>query len=72
MPTDFFDVSLGWDFWMFRFGQFISLLGDGCGIAPLLLLVPRFSDFMNASPKDAENFLALHYPDALDPRTHNP
>jgi MFS family permease len=45
----------------------VSLLA----LTPLLLLVPRFADFMNASPKEAENFLACHYPDALDPLVHN-
>lgn len=38
-------------------------------MTPLLLLVPRFMDFMNASPQEAEGFLARHYPDALDPLT---
>lgn len=35
-------------------------------MTPLLLLVPRFADFMNASPREAEDFLARHYPDALE------
>lgn len=30
-----FDFSLGRDFWMFRFGQLASLLGDGCGMIAL-------------------------------------
>lgn len=36
-------------------------------MTPFLLLVPRFTDFMNASPLEAESFLARHYPDAIDP-----
>jgi MFS family permease len=35
MSIDFFDFSLGRDFWMFRFGQLVSLLGDGCGMIAL-------------------------------------
>lgn len=30
-----FDLSLGRDFWYFRLGQLVSLLGDGCGMIAL-------------------------------------
>ena len=30
-----FGLSLGRDFWVFRFGQVVSLLGDGCGMIAL-------------------------------------
>lgn len=40
----------------------VSLLA----LTPLLLLVPRFADFMNASPGEAADFLTRHYPEAID------
>jgi len=33
--TSVFDFSLGRDFWNFRLGQLVSLLGDGCGMIAL-------------------------------------
>ena len=35
MPTNSTDFSLGRDFWAFRFGQIVSLLGDNCGMIAL-------------------------------------
>jgi MFS transporter, DHA3 family, macrolide efflux protein len=36
-------------------------------LTPLLLLIPRFGEFMNATPEEAAVFLTRHYPEALTP-----
>jgi Na+/melibiose symporter-like transporter len=46
----------------------MACMGAGLlAMTPLLLLVPRFDEFMNASPEESAGFLARHYPAAFDP-----
>ncbi|MBO9665717.1 MAG: hypothetical protein J7501_02765 [Bdellovibrio sp.] len=36
-------------------------------LTPLMLLIPKFNEFLNASPKEAGAFLDQHYPQSLGP-----
>lgn len=48
----------------------MACIGAGLlALTPLLLLVPRFREFMNATPEEAADFLTQHYPAAFDPLT---
>ncbi len=53
-----------------NFGLSTSLITMG-GIlillTPLMLLIPKFNEFLNASPKEAGAFLDQHYPQSLGP-----